>query len=311
MSTLAISFPAELVEAFISETWSLPLTVDERISLMKILPLVHSVWRTAYIHISSKDVHIPCASYWEHYFSIIRRECRFYDYKTQEHIESLCASITFDIEGPSAPLPTRKTSHSTAKAMSDVLYLISDQDFPALPALRRVSVHYHNMSYDDIFDNYRFVEFPAQVETLEISFSFDQDMPPFLSTALRDRQKRQLYLPWKLPSIKHLTLAGCGSSVIADMVSVCPNLEILELNLENGLKVGVAIPNSTNLLLLHGQATAGKLEPSTNTLALSLPSPRHGPKHNDRWLSIVPDKFYSLVSQGTDTLFIALTYPSC
>ena len=308
------SSPAELVEAFISAAWAMSLSADERISLMISLPLVNSTWKDAYTHVSSKDVHIPCASYWDHYFSILRCECPFYDRETQALIQSLCRSVTFTIEHAPAPQQGPTINYPAAKAISDMLYIVSDdqQESPFLPNLRKVAIHYHNMSFDDIFENCRLVDFPCQVNTLEIIHTFSPDTPSFLVSAMRDKCENHLNLPWRMPHIHHLTLAGVGSDYVADMITVCPNLKVLELGLAPNTTVYTYVPEPIQRLILHAprdtDLSTYKLS-FANSFSLHVPSSRR----HSRWISLHPCKAYKFLpldEMAYDAYTITVTYPS-
>src|SRR6266550_5683004 len=236
---MASHFPIELFESIVDSLWSLRLSANERITVMTTMPLINSVWRSAYIRASSKDVYIPCASYTNHFLSILRRGSN----DTQAYSEAKCRSITFLIDHPPAPQQGSTIDHPAGNAMADFLYFTSDDTFPFLPNLRKIAIHYHNMGFDDIFENSRLVDFPSQVTELEIVHTFSPEVPRFLISALQDKNENYANLSWRMPHIKHLTLAGVGSDYVADMVVVCPNIVELELGLTNP-KIYVAVPSS-------------------------------------------------------------------
>ncbi|KAK2463631.1 hypothetical protein APHAL10511_004382 [Amanita phalloides] len=285
MPPAPVSFPAELVEEIIKSAWSLPLCADDRIILMTSLSMVHSIWRQAYIQVSSRDVYIPCVSYHDRFLGILRRECKFYDKDTQACMESKCRSITFNIEHPPVPQVGPTIDYPAAKAMADLLYFLSDDQFPSVPNLRKIAIYYHNMNFADIFENLRLSDFPSQVVELEIFHTFSPQVPKFLVLALRNKDESHLHLFWRMPHIRHLTLVGVGCDYVANMVAVCPNLETLELWLPPDSWLHVYIPYSFRRILLHVPKDA---DLSENRLSCphkyTLPLPA---VHNQRrWLFI-------------------------
>src|SRR6266550_6256911 len=241
---MASHFPIELFESIVDSLWSLRLSANERITVMTTMPLINSVWRSAYIRASSKDVYIPCASYTNHFLSILRRGSN----DTQAYSEAKCRSITFLIDHPPAPQQGSTIDHPAGNAMADFLYFTSDDTFPFLLNLRKIAIHYHNMGFDDIFENSRLVDFPSQVTELEIVHTFSPEMPDFLKSELRDKDERYgwpCYLSkWHLPNIGHLTMAGVGVCYVAMMVTVCPNIVNLELDLSYGPLREICISDS-------------------------------------------------------------------
>ncbi|KAF8667440.1 hypothetical protein AX14_006353 [Amanita brunnescens Koide BX004] len=228
MATAPRSIPADLVQSIVSFLWSLGLSRDERITLMKSMPLFNLTWRNAYIRASTKDVYIPCVSYTDYFFSILRKESRFYD---QAHLEARCRSITFAISCPRAPQQGSTTNHPAGIAMVDILRFISNDQIAYVPNLRKIAIHYHNIGFDDIFDHSRLVDFPSQVTELEIVHTFSPEMPDFLKSELRDEAEiygSPHYLSkWHLPNIRHLTLAGVGRLMLHSPEDIDPSQEVV------------------------------------------------------------------------------------
>ena len=312
---MAPTFPAELIESIVSFLWSFQLSADERISLMTSIPLFNSVWRNAYIRASSESVYVPCASYADHFLSILRRESIFYDEETQSYFENRCRKITFLIDHPPAPQRGDTINHRAGKAMADFLYFISDGIFPYLPNLRKIAIHYHNMGYDDIYEHARLVDFPSQVTELEIFHTFSLEVPSFLLSALQDNDDGHLFLSWRMPHVRHLTLGGVGNDYVANMLTVCPNITSLELALAYGALMPefyVAVPDSLRRLIFHSPED---LSSSRDELSIASAHVLHVPEmHNrTRWICLVPTTAgqYSDVklSTGMDHLNV-LTYPT-
>lgn len=301
------TFPAELIDSIVSFLWSFQLSADERISLMISIPLFNSVWRNAYICASSEHVYIPSASYADHFLSILRRESIFYDKETQSYFENRCRSITFVIGHPPAPQCGSTINHPAGKAMADLLYFISDEIFPYLPNLRKIAIHYHNMGFDDIYEHARLVDFPSQVTELEIIHTFSPEVPSFLLSALQDHDDGHLFLSWRMPHIRHLTLGGVGSDYIANMVAVCPNITSLELlHVCDALKLDlcVAIPDSLRRLILHSLE-----DPIASVHVLHFPEARS----LTRMLLLVPttaDQYFNMKRAASMDYLIKFPYPT-
>ena len=266
MATAPRSVPAELVESIVSFLWSFRLSRDERITLMTSMPLFNSTWRNAYIRASTKDVYIPCASYADHFFSILRGESRFYD---KARLEAGCRSITFAISLPRAPQQRSTTNHPAGIVMADILRFISDDSFSRVQNLRKIAIHYHNIGLDDIFDNSRLVDFPSQVTELEIVHTFSPEMPEFLASELRDEEEYccpRYILQWHMPNIRYLALAGVGGCYVGKMVTACTNVVNLELDLSYGppREIFFCAPDSLQRFILHSPVD---VEPSQEVLS--------------------------------------------
>jgi hypothetical protein len=270
---MATFISADLVESIVSFLWSLRLSRDERITLMTSMSFFNSTWRNAYIRAATKDVYIPCASYADHFFSILRRESKFYDKETQARHEARCRTITFAVSSPRASQQRSTTSHPASTAMADILRFISNDQFSYVPNMRKIAIHYHNIDFDDIFEHSRLVYFPSWVTELEIvhTFSGSPEMPEFLLSELRDEHEEEdcprcLSDVWCMPNIRHLTLAGVGDCYAAKMVTVCPNIVNLELDLSYGplREIYIRAPNSLRRLVLHSSAD---VEPSQEVLS--------------------------------------------
>ncbi|KAG7446070.1 uncharacterized protein BT62DRAFT_1023723 [Guyanagaster necrorhizus] len=62
----------ELVEAIISEFWYDEHASDDRIVFMTACPLISTVWRNTYEHITSRDIYVPTLAYLFHLCSIVK-----------------------------------------------------------------------------------------------------------------------------------------------------------------------------------------------------------------------------------------------
>jgi hypothetical protein len=230
MSTNAIPlFPVELLENIISEAWSSPLTADERITLMTASLLVNKTWSAVFTRVSSKDVHIPCESYAEQLFRVLREESPIYDEQTRSLPDRLCHSLTFKIHADplkgSTPIQLFGLNHRMAETMGNTLYAIHTIGY--FPNLRRVCIEYVDWGYEDIIDHYRLIAFPEQVTEFELKFSFSKNIPQSTVDTLRANYVRHDCLPWHMSSIRCLTILGAGADFVTDIAKTCNNSKML------------------------------------------------------------------------------------
>ena len=243
--------PTELIENIISEVWSSSLSTNDRITLMTSSLLVNKTWMVAFTRISSKDVHIPCPSYIDQYLRILREESPIYDEHSRSLPDRLCRSLTFRVgyTPPGHDAAPSGNEPQMAKALSDMMYTLHTISY--LPNLRRVSIEYVNWGFDDVFDQYRLIAFPAQVTNLELDYTFSQKTPPWLIGALRSNQERHMCLPWSLPSIRHLSIQGAGEAFLIDMVSACPNIQSFTTDAYIRLGAIMPLPDAVQMVTLR------------------------------------------------------------
>jgi hypothetical protein len=242
MPDLSATFalPNELIDKIILEAWILPLTTEDRITLMTASTLVNKTWSHMFACISFKDVHIPCPSYLPSYFGIIRKT-NFYS-KTQSPEELACRSIHLTVENtpihPRAspiesirsPIERTAADMPMGRILAQLVWTLGTSP-GGFPNLRTLSVDFINMDFDDIFANHRFFQFPHQVTDLELRFSFSPQTPPWLLHALRTNQARRSHrVHTYLPSVRRLMVLGGSEAFVADVVQTCKGLETLEVD---------------------------------------------------------------------------------
>ncbi|KAJ6591645.1 hypothetical protein DFH09DRAFT_180401 [Mycena vulgaris] len=220
--------PVELIEQILISCWAMPLCVDDRITLMTSAVSVNSTWRALFLRVSSRDVHIPCPSFADHFLSILRHEC-ILEQDARDMPNRLCRSLTVQIanENINTSVFSRREL-PIEKALSRLLYRLHDLSAPALPNLRRIAIDYRDTGFDGVFDNWTLIAFPRQVTELELRYSFSPGMPHWLAGMLRAKHGRQACPPpWTTPSVRTLTVLGSSESLVLDMVVTCPNVEEL------------------------------------------------------------------------------------
>lgn len=275
------ALPIEVIEKIILEAWFLPLSTDDRITLMTSSTLVNKAWSSIFARISFKDVHIPCHSYLRVYFGITRKTSF---YNTAESPQELaCRSIHLRIENtpvhprPCTPGFTAPLAHQrTDVPMGYVLVMLvwTLHIYPrGFPNLRTLSLELVNLECDNIFANYRFFQFPHQVTDLELAFTFSPRTPPWLLQALRTKQvwggpPRRMFLP----SVRRLAILGGSEAFVADIVGSCGGLDTLEVDFPVEFGPECRKPHLVTLRK-NGETQAG-----TNIYVTKLPvdEPSHG-----------------------------------
>jgi len=196
-----LHLPSELIEVIISETWNLPLSLDERICLMTSCVLVSRSWMTTFIRTMPKDVHIPCASYcslflrvlqhgpvhpesptwiiYTHYLPLLCRSMTFYVYTPFEVFLERCLDV--GTTGFHSGKPVSPHLHPQIPLLNKTMSVLSGESLDSglyLPHLRHLSVHYLNQNPCDASEEYeRFSIFPKTITDLEVTHTFDDRVP--------------------------------------------------------------------------------------------------------------------------------------
>lgn len=247
--------PLELLERIISEAWSSPLSIEERITFITTSTLVNLAWLSAFATVSSRDVYIPSASYADHFMRQMFKADRMYKKYDLGNPELHCQSLSFTLRSYSRPKIVRDIRVHAAReeALGTGLSttLADLRTTGCLPNLRRVAIEYIDWGTEDIFTNFRFSHFPTQVTELYLNFTRNwngTEKTKKSTTADYWRQERVL---WIMPSIRHLTVVGASAAFVADMLATCPNLETLAV--DGGIRMlsGCTLPHSVHTLTLR------------------------------------------------------------
>ncbi|KAJ7230372.1 hypothetical protein GGX14DRAFT_335467, partial [Mycena pura] len=243
--------PVELVEQIISTTWHMPLSSQERITLMRSSVLVNSTWATLFDHISSRDVYIPSSAYCDHFIQRLRTQPRPVASSSflggfvrlfqkplapaaELHPANLaCRSITIQIANPAVHPDKYNRIHLPMAAVLDELMEHIDAHGLA-PHLRRLSIEYLNAPFDDVFRRVGLAGLPSQIKHLELRYLFSADMPSWLADALREKQKRQRHFEWVAQDVMHLSVFGAGKNTVRDLLRACPNVRTLDVDFHGG-----------------------------------------------------------------------------
>jgi hypothetical protein len=242
--TTCLLMPVELIEKIIFETWSSPLSADERIHFMTTSLLVNKIWADVFNRFSFKNVHILSASYLEQYLRILREDSPILGKEFRSLPDQLCESISINIENtpPHPDFVPGEEEPPMGKVLSDMLYTL--HSIPYLPNLRKITITYQNTGFNDLFDNLRLIAFPSQVTDLEINFIADSSTPSWVADALREKHTRYGSMSWSLPSIERLSFFGASDAFVADMISCCPNADMYTLSY--AVDIGSAGPVTCN-----------------------------------------------------------------
>ncbi|KAJ6581426.1 hypothetical protein B0H19DRAFT_506118 [Mycena capillaripes] len=117
----SVALPVELVEQILFLCWVMPLSIDERITLMTSAALINSTWRAIFLRVSSRDVHIPCPSFADHFLRILRPDSL---------PNRLCRSLTIQIINKTCMAEPVATESPMEKALSRLLYRFHDASTP-------------------------------------------------------------------------------------------------------------------------------------------------------------------------------------
>ncbi|KAJ7867589.1 hypothetical protein B0H13DRAFT_1511944, partial [Mycena leptocephala] len=221
--------PAELMEAIISAAWRLPMSSNERILFMRASALVNSTWADVFDLVSSHDVYIPSGQFCDHFIQRLRTGTQP---PAQARSANLaCQSITIQITNP-AKCIGQKSGSPMRLPMSGVLdHLLENIDVWSLtPNLRRLSIEYVDAGFEDIFKRAGLAALPTQLTHLDLRYAFNDATPGWFVDSLRMRQKRQRWIWWIAPFVTRLSVSGAGENTVQDVLRVCPNAQILEVD---------------------------------------------------------------------------------
>ncbi|TEB36516.1 hypothetical protein FA13DRAFT_1810198 [Coprinellus micaceus] len=221
------TLPPELACEILQRAWATPMPVRDRRSLISCWLRVSYSWAMAFLEIMGSDVHILDRAFMEYYFQLHRGDSILFKLgKLPQIIDSICHSMTLHISNPSLPSHPCTTEPEAEKLLSDILYRI--KLLSALPNLKRLKVLFQNVSCEDVFQYHRLVDFPTQVEQLELEYTFTVPiphwmipMPHFFASGSNPS--------WTLPSVKHLRIKG-GFEDLMKTVFVCPKITSFEMD---------------------------------------------------------------------------------
>ncbi|KAI0693186.1 hypothetical protein C8T65DRAFT_668369 [Cerioporus squamosus] len=251
--------PSELVSQILTEAWDAEHTPEQRSELFNSICRVNKTWLALFMRVAMRDVHLPCPLDAEAFLRVIpeRTNCDIFTEEASRNADR-CRSLTFHVDGRTpdslhcdgeSELKLFSDSDPTCSAISNVLYAISTLD--SLPDLRHIAIKYIDWGYEDIFDQLRCNPFPAQVTHLSIDYAFSNAVITPLTSYLKHTYSRQPSPRTILPNVRHLSMSGVPSEVVADMLEVCPNVETLEVINASKLSVLAPLPPSVRTIVLR------------------------------------------------------------
>ncbi|KAJ7143323.1 hypothetical protein C8R43DRAFT_1199327 [Mycena crocata] len=239
MSTIP-QLPVELMEKIIFTAWHLPLTSEERITLIRSSALVNFTWADIFDLISSRDVYIPSSAFCDHFLQRLRvqspevpapsyigsflRHFRKPTKITQRPANLACQSISIRIANVDVHPDKNGRMRLPMGAVLDEL--LENLDAHALaPNLRRLTIDYLDAGFDDVFQRAGLAALPSQITTLELHYSFSADVPAWLIKALQEKQEKQRHIGWISRSVTNLFVSGAGENTVRDIARACPNAQ--------------------------------------------------------------------------------------
>ncbi|KAF8210995.1 hypothetical protein K438DRAFT_2047123, partial [Mycena galopus ATCC 62051] len=228
-STTIPQLPIELVAEIISIMWHMPLSQGERITFMHSSVLVNSTWADIFDHVSLRDVYIPSAAFGDHFIQRLRRQpsTTATSSSTTRSENLMCQSLTIQITNEEIHPPKNRPMCLPMGGVLDSL-LESLDAWSLAPNLRRLSIEYVNIGFDDIFNRVGLAALPPQTNHLDVQYSFSDAMPPWLVESLQEKQETRRHMWWKAEGITRLSVVGAGENTIKVLMAACPNMQTVE-----------------------------------------------------------------------------------
>ncbi|RPD76583.1 hypothetical protein L226DRAFT_533664 [Lentinus tigrinus ALCF2SS1-7] len=251
--------PSELVSQILAEVWNAPQSTRSRSELFKRLCKVNKTWLTLFVRVAMRDVHLSCPLDAEAFLRVLpeRTNCDLFTTEASQNADR-CRSITFHVDGRASDALSHDGQSElklfsgvdpACNTISNVLYTITTLD--SLPNLRHITIKYINWGYEDIFLRLQ-CPFPPQVTHLSIDYGFSHGAVNPLISYLKHTYSRQPPSPRTiLPNVRHLSMSGVPSEVVADMLEVCPSVETLEIVNPSKLSVLAPLPPSVRTIVMR------------------------------------------------------------
>ncbi|KAJ2915464.1 hypothetical protein MD484_g4950, partial [Candolleomyces efflorescens] len=222
MSTL----PVELVFEVARHAWDSSLRPLERKALLSSALLVNTLWTAAFVAVLATEVHILDRPFMNYYLKLLNGDSVISRFAPPPQVISgICRSLTLYISNDTLPSIRSRTEPEAEKLLSDCLRTVKKLD--ALPNLKALKIFFQNVSCEDIFRHHRFADFPEQVESLELEYTFTSSLPRWTIPM------PHLLPPgdnpnWILPKVRRLRVVG-GFDDLMKLVFVCPKIESFEM----------------------------------------------------------------------------------
>ncbi|KAF8352029.1 hypothetical protein F5887DRAFT_933571, partial [Amanita rubescens] len=197
-----MSLPIDLLSLVITHAWSSPLIPRERIQFMTASRLVSKGWSAVHDIVSSSNVHIPCESFYHHFF---RRAANRLD---------RCKRITFTV--------CNYRDEREATVPPSLTYM-RNADIKKLVSLHTIHLVYYDMMFPDPYVQVFFYALPSYLERLIISYNFSPRVPlSAIDFHLKDfvRYSKTRYAE---PLVGTLEVNGADGFITAVWESLFPN----------------------------------------------------------------------------------------
>ncbi|TFK26187.1 hypothetical protein FA15DRAFT_654524 [Coprinopsis marcescibilis] len=165
--------PPELLWGVIGYAWRSEMPPRDRNSFFERNLRVNTRWTAAFLRLSGADVYISTQSFMEFYFSLLRGQplvSKFLHSQSRHTLNHLCTSVTVDIINDRVQIELQTEEPEREKLLSDFLYRVKVLE--ALPNLKHLNARFQNVACDDLFRFNRLVDFPKQVESLSLGYTF-------------------------------------------------------------------------------------------------------------------------------------------
>jgi len=264
---MAAHLPNEIIQHILSDFWASPLTREERALAFQSLTMVDYTWLSIFLRVALTDVHILSPAFGEKYIHIVHTRSGFE--QDVEYLQpglsglanTLCRSMTFYVRSNSAATHSGENVHHSSESGRSALPAAEQHwggtiditlsmlgILRAVPNLRSVSMAYHNVQFNDILGCGRLLDMPSQVTSLEIKFSYSQNLMCLRSKSSQPNPRPRRI--WTLPNIEKLRIWGAPATLISDMLETCPNTDTLEVGDVVGHK-HIAVPHAVKLFVFH------------------------------------------------------------
>ncbi|KAJ7780101.1 hypothetical protein DFH07DRAFT_682358, partial [Mycena maculata] len=164
--------PVELMTEVITDAWYLPLSSEERITLMRSSALVNSTWADIFDLVSSRDIYLPSPPYFDHFIRRLRAQPHTTPSKGPLSPANLaCQSLTIQLAKPDV----RSHKYNRRRVpMSAILsrLLARLNAYSIAPNLRRLIIEYLDAGFEDLFQRAALAAVPSQITHLDVRYSF-------------------------------------------------------------------------------------------------------------------------------------------
>ncbi|KAJ7080777.1 hypothetical protein B0H15DRAFT_787033 [Mycena belliarum] len=214
--------PVELLEEIISSAWNMPLSSSDRIMLMRSSALVNSTWADIYDLLSSRDVYIPSSAFADYFLQRLRAQPPAGPKQTLRSANVACQNLHIQLANVTG---ADKHAHIPMGSVLDDLLEGLDA-WSLTPNLRRLTVEYRDVGFDDVFRRISLASLPAQVTHLELLYSFSPGMLAWPLRSLQELKEAKQSIKWRLTTVTKVSVIGAGEKTVKNLTRACPNAQV-------------------------------------------------------------------------------------